>query len=95
MPGHHRGQLDQLEPRVVELDVAQQEAVDPAGGGEPRVGVEVDRLAAVQHPEHQRVVAARERALDAGEEAHEERIDLELLERTRQQQPDRARPRLR
>ena len=92
MTGDHGGQADDLEARVVELDVAQQEPVDAPGGGEPLVGAEVGRL--VADPQHQRVVGAGERALDAGQEAHEERIDLELLERAREQQPDRPRPRL-
>ena len=37
------------------------------------------------------MVRARERALDAGEEAQEERVDLERLDRAREQQADRAR----
>ena len=93
MAGDHGGQPDQLEARVVELDVAQQEPVDPARCREPLVRARIERLAA--HAQQQRVIAARQRAFDARQEAHEERIDLELLQRASEQQPDRARTRLR
>ena len=83
MAGDDGRQLDPLEARVVDLDVAEQEAVDAAGGGQPVVGAEVGRLAA--DAQHERVVGAGERALDAGQEAHEERVDLELLERASEQ----------
>jgi hypothetical protein len=90
--GGQPGLGEQREPRIVDLDVAQQEAVDPARAGEPLVGGEVDVLG---HAQHEVVVAAGERALDAGQEAHEERVDLELVDRPREQQPDRPRARLR
>ena len=50
------GRGERLEPRVVELDVAEQEAVHAPRGGEPLVGAEVDALG---HAQHEVVVVVR------------------------------------
>ena len=76
--------------RVVVRDVGEHDAVDPAGGGEPHVGVGVDLGARRRELEQQRVVARRERALQPGEEPHEERVGLERGRVARQHQADRA-----
>ena len=92
--GHHRGDaeaVDQPEPRVLDPHVGEQEAVDATRRDEPRVGLGVDLLVRrVDHLQQQRLVVGGEAALHAGQEADEERVDLERAEVAREDQPDGA-----
>ena len=76
--GRHARLGQHVEAPVVDLHIAQQEPVHAPGRRQPGVRDGLDLLG---HAEHEVVVAARQRAFDAGQEAHEERIDLEPVER--------------
>ena len=88
--------LQQVQARILELGIGEQEPVDPSTRRQALVGSQRLFGAGNRHQvEQQRVIGRCQLALDARQEAHEERVGLELLGLTREHQADRACARLR